>query len=253
MTRLHIDIHGKGHPLIMLHGWGWHSGIWQPLLPQLQRKYQVFLIDLPGFGKSPALSNGYHFENIVPLLLEIAPPEAAWLGWSLGGLFAMWIAIYFPERVSHLITIASTPCFVRKENWPGIENATLEKFSQLLSLDHRKTLLDFLELQLRGSSQREQLFAELTPLLSPADQSSLCGALQLLQNTDLRSELKKISCESLHIFGQLDTIVPSRIAPSLSSMLPQSRSSIIRHTGHMPFLTHTKDVLDLVDGFLVAV
>src|SRR5688572_28462426 len=102
MSYLHTDIRGQGFPLVLLHGWGFNSNIWQPLIPQLENKYQLFLIDLPGFGKSESILN-YSFDYIIPNLLAKTPKEAYWLGWSLGGLIAMAIAIHSPLRVKKLI------------------------------------------------------------------------------------------------------------------------------------------------------
>lgn len=255
MTQLSIsvDVIGHGQPLVFLHGWGWNSEIWQPLIPQLVKNYQVFLIDLPGFGKSPLLTNDYTFEALVPEILAKTPPNAAWVGWSLGGLFSLWIAIHFPERVSHLITIASSPRFVRDTNWPGVELATLEKFSNLLMVDYKKTLRDFLELQLRGSPQKEELFSLLEKKIFISNETSLkalLGGLILLRETDLREELKGLHCPSLHIFGQLDTIVPMRIANLLNPMLPNANFEIVNRTGHMPFLSHQEHFITLLNQFL---
>ena len=116
-----------------------------------QRKFQLFLIDLPGFGKSPLLTDDYTFENIISLIFKHVPEKAAWLGWSLGGMIAWWAAIHYPEKVTRLITIASTPKFMSDSNWPGVSEVTLEKFSAALTTNYEKTLQDFLALQLRGS------------------------------------------------------------------------------------------------------
>src|ERR1700676_4457936 len=103
MNRLHSETMGQGPPLVLLHGWGWHSGIWQPLLPELAKYYQITMIDLPGCGHSVLLSDSYNLEILATQLLQVAPPLATWLGWSLGGLIAMWMALHYPARVNKLI------------------------------------------------------------------------------------------------------------------------------------------------------
>lgn len=255
MNKPHIEIVGNGTPLVLLHGWGWHSGIWHPLLHHLEKKYQIFLVDLPGFGKSPLFSEDYTLQNIVPLILENVPDQAAWLGWSMGGLFAYWAAIHFPQHVTHLITVASSPRPVCDQNWPGVDTQTLEKFSRLLNSDYQKTLLDFLTLQLRGSPKRMELFSVLKEKFFVSDQNqnsfrALFFGLKLLQETDLRSSLSNINCPSLHIMGQLDTIFPARLADLLPEHLPNGQYKVIKHTGHLPFLTHQEEFLLLLMDFL---
>ena len=46
----YVSITGSGPALVLLHGWGLHGGIWQTLLPQLEKHYTVHNVDLPGFG-----------------------------------------------------------------------------------------------------------------------------------------------------------------------------------------------------------
>lgn len=253
MTTLHIKTIGNGQPLIFLHGWGWHSAIWQPLIPLLAADFQLWLIDLPGFGKSPVLTNDYTIENIATQLLANVPEKSAWLGWSLGGVIASFIAVHYPNQISHLITVASSPKFVRDTNWPGVDKETLEKFSELLITSHKKTLSDFLELQLRGSPKKEELFLQLQHTFfreNLTELPALFGGLALLQNTDLRNQLISIQCPQLHIFGGLDTLVPTTVAALVPDFAPQARCEIIKRTGHMPFLTHPEIFIDLVNQFL---
>lgn len=253
MNRIHINIVGEGHPIILLHGWGWSGDIWQGIIPDLADNYQLFLVDLPGFGKSALFSDDYEFGQIIPALLKLLPLNAIWIGWSMGGLFAYWVAIHHPERVSRLITVASSPCFIQLNNWPGIPVQTLDKFENLLSSNHQQTLQDFLELQLRGSANQESMFSSLKQQLlntNPPSMFGLMGGLKLLHDTDLRNSLHQISRSSLHIFGQRDTIVPVSVAHSLKNLLSNSHIEIIQRTGHMPFLTHQDDFVSLIKKFI---
>jgi pimeloyl-[acyl-carrier protein] methyl ester esterase len=254
MSKLNIviDIVGKGTPLVLLHGWGFDSSIWQPLLPLLQQRYKLYLVDLPGFGKSPLIDEEYHFKNIVPKILAHLPPKADWLGWSLGGLVATWTAIHYPDRVNRLISMASSPRFVSDTDWPGMSQAVLEKFSEKLIHSPTQTLAEFLELQLRGHLDRDELLPSLRKKINSTTYSTraLLGGLMLLAETDIRNELKKITSPTFFLYGQIDTIVPSTLANLTSSLLPGSQYEVIRRAGHMPFLTHTDTFLNLLNQFL---
>lgn len=242
---LHCKRLGIGKPLILLHGWGWHSGIWQPLLPFLSNQYEVYLIDLPGFGKSP-LPKNYALHTILDLLLEHAPPSATWLGWSLGGMLAWAIGVYSPERVTNLITVASSPRFISDKNWPGVSLEVLNKFSAALQQNSQQTLQDFLDLQLRGSMQAELLKKELYSQIKPASSAALLGGLSLLEQIDLRKNFNKLQCESLHIFGSHDVLVPAGIIDLIQSSLSKGRCKIIKRSGHIPFLSQREVFLNLI-------
>ena len=61
---VHVDIIGQGQPLVLIHGWGMHSGVWQPLVKRLSANYMLYLVDLPGMGSSrPVESDGERLVN----------------------------------------------------------------------------------------------------------------------------------------------------------------------------------------------
>ncbi|ORT60914.1 alpha/beta fold hydrolase [Streptomyces sp. CB03238] len=86
---------GDGEPLLLLHGIGHHWQAWQPVLEILAAERDVIAVDLPGFGRSPALPDGFAYDlsTVVPVLgalceaLDIDRPHVA--GNSLGGLLAL--------------------------------------------------------------------------------------------------------------------------------------------------------------------
>ncbi len=243
---LHLTVIGKGAPLVLLHGWGWHSGIWSPLVPHLADKFQLFIPDLPGFGKSPDLTKNYTFDEIASNLFEIVPEKAAWLGWSLGGMLAWWVSVNYPERVTQLVTVAAAPKFTGDENWPGVPLSVLNQFSTRLINQYEETLSDFLLLQLRGSSENQALLAELKTQFSPMKTTALMGGLRLLCETDLRTDLSRIKIPSLHVFGGMDTLVPASVIASLKPLLVDGQCALIKRAGHIPFLSHTNEFLKLL-------
>jgi pimeloyl-[acyl-carrier protein] methyl ester esterase len=246
-TSLYFNRIGHGQPLIVLHGWGWSSHIWGPLIPLLSQRFQLFLIDLPGFGKSPLGNYDYTFEAIAPLLFECVPEQALWLGWSLGGMFAWWLAITYPEKIEKLITVAASPCFVQDGAWPGVGDPTLLQFAASLKNNYEKTLTDFLELQLRGSENYQNLLENLQQQIrdSPPQLKALEGGLKLLQTVDLRNALQKVRCPSLHIFGERDRIVPAQVAQLLTS----GQCEVISKSGHLPFLNQPEIFINSVISF----
>ncbi|NEA65664.1 alpha/beta fold hydrolase [Streptomyces sp. SID12488] len=86
---------GAGEPLLLLHGIGHHRQAWDPVIDILATERDVIAVDLPGFGASPALPDG--FAHDLPTMtavfaalceaLELDRPHVA--GNSLGGLLAL--------------------------------------------------------------------------------------------------------------------------------------------------------------------
>src|SRR6476469_4398942 len=52
---LHVHRVGAGEPLVLLHGLGESHIGWRPVIDALSQEYDVIAVDLPGFGRSPAL------------------------------------------------------------------------------------------------------------------------------------------------------------------------------------------------------
>ncbi|MEU7168858.1 alpha/beta hydrolase [Streptomyces morookaense] len=86
---------GSGDPLVLLHGIGHHLQAWDPVVGLLAAERDVISVDLPGFGRSPALPEGvsYDLQGVVSVLralfeeLGVDRPHVA--GNSLGGLIAL--------------------------------------------------------------------------------------------------------------------------------------------------------------------
>ncbi|MCL4316289.1 MAG: alpha/beta fold hydrolase, partial [Gammaproteobacteria bacterium] len=142
--------------MVLLHGWGLNSAVWQDTAQELTREFRVTVLDLPGHGRSshtgPCHTDSYGLPQLAQELVQHAPPQAVWVGWSLGGMAALHIAVHYPQRVKKLVLVASTPKFSASPGWAhGIEPEELAQFAEELRADYRKTIQRFLALQLRGS------------------------------------------------------------------------------------------------------
>ena len=108
---LHVETVGVGPPLVLLHGWALHSGLWQPIVPHLAQHFRLHLVDLPGHGHSATIEP-YTADAIVATLEQFFAGEKKplnLLGWSLGGLVAMrWasLSISARKRSSCLVRMA---------------------------------------------------------------------------------------------------------------------------------------------------
>jgi len=249
----HVEVVGQGHPLVLIHGWGMHSGVWQPLVKRLSKKYMLYLVDLPGMGNSRPIEP-YHLYSLAEEVAEVIPGVSDILGWSLGGLVAQSIAVSQPERVKKLILVGSTPCFVNKKDWKaGIKRDYFTEFSVNLGLDYKRAILNFLTLQcMKAKGARDtikQLRVSLDAKPAPA-QKILTHALHVLLESDLREESVKIRKPTLLIHGDRDTLAPVQAAHWMVQHLPKSYLRVISGAAHAPFLSHSDQFIEALDLFL---
>ncbi len=260
---LHVDSYGytgagvSGAPLLLIHGWGMHGGLWSCIAEQLAQHFCVFAVDLPGHGNS---SRGEQdgtpisLDSIVDELSARFGGPLALCGWSLGGQVALRWAMRQPQQVNRLVLVASTPCFVQRSDWPcAMAAETLVGFDAALRKDYAQTLRRFLALQVRGSEQERELLATLRSMLfsrGEPDLKALHGGLDILRDCDLRSVLPGIEQAALVIAGERDTLTPPSAAQYLASHLPNARLAMIKGAAHAPFLSHPEQFLDYAVDFL---
>lgn len=226
MLNIHISIHGKGTPLVLFHGWGFDHQIWNQLLPELMPHYELFLVDLPGYGLTPFMD----WEDFKAALISQLPSRFAIGGWSMGGLFATKLAIEIPQRVTHLLNIASSPCFIQKEDWPGGQPDLYKTFYENLTNEPQKTVRQFIELQAQGHA------------ISVRDASlkGLHAGLDVLINWDLRKDLERLSLPVCYMFGRLDAIIPSAAFARMQSLYPRFKFLLFPRAAHALFLSHSE-------------
>ncbi|MCI1899084.1 MAG: pimeloyl-ACP methyl ester esterase BioH [Enterobacter sp.] len=226
--------------LVLLHGWGLNAEVWHCVQEELASQFTLHLVDLPGFGRSHGFG-AMALEEMAQQVLERAPQNAIWLGWSLGGLVASQIALTHPERVQALVTVASSPCFSAREDWPGIKPEVLTGFQQQLSDDFKRTVERFLALQTMGTDTARQDARTLKNIvlsLPMPNVEVLNGGLEILKTVDLRQPLATLSVPHLRIYGYLDGLVPRKVVPLLDALWPQSESRVIAKAAHAPFISH---------------
>jgi len=109
----HVEDHGTGMPLVLLHGFTGNAASWTLVRYDLARFHRVIAIDIIGHGASAAPEDPSHytFEQALLDLAEVTAKlgiaRAAWLGYSMGGRLALGMAINQPDLVSSLILVSA--------------------------------------------------------------------------------------------------------------------------------------------------
>ncbi|NJN45759.1 MAG: pimeloyl-ACP methyl ester esterase BioH [Candidatus Competibacteraceae bacterium] len=253
--RLYAQTVGQGEDLILLHGWGMHSGIWEDTVEALCDDYRVTILDLPGHGYSRDVAVGPTLQALTRAVAAVVPKTPAiWLGWSLGGLIAQRLAIDCPERMSKLILVGSSPCFVRRPGWfHAMDLAVLHQFADSLNRDYRAAMKRFLALEVHGSDHVTEQLRVLRDLVfqhGEPDCSVLHDGLLVLQETDLRAELHHIDCPVLVLLGRRDNLVPPNAGTATCALLPNARSHTFERAAHAPFFSHPQEFIEQLRWFL---
>jgi len=246
---VHVESSGQGAPLVLLHGWGLHAGLFAPLGAALAPIARVHAVDLPGHGDSAPL-RPWTLAGVVGALERTFERESRplhVLGWSLGGLIALSWALAHPGRIARLVLVSTTPRFVTGAHWPhAMAPETLRRFSDELAVAYRPTLQRFLTLQVQGSEAGRAVLAELRARLferGEPDRSMLADALAVLESADLRESVHRVEARTLIVHGDRDALVPQGAGRWLARELPAARPLFVEGAAHAPFLSHPAPVL----------
>jgi pimeloyl-ACP methyl ester carboxylesterase len=102
---------GDGPPLVLVHGLGGTIENWRALAPPLAARHRVLVPDLPGHGRSAALPEARNVDALAQAVLGVADAEnirdAVWVGHSLGGVVALRVATLRPGAARGLVLAAA--------------------------------------------------------------------------------------------------------------------------------------------------
>ena len=223
--------------VLYLHGWGLHGGVWDAVRAVVPGEAP----DLPGYGVTPSM-RPYTAEGLADALAKMLTAPSVVVGWSMGGMVALALAARHPHKVSRLVLVGSTPCFVARDDWPhGMSALTLAAFAADLQRDYRATLQRFLALQARGGDAAREVVVQLRAGLRARAEPSpetLAAGLELLRGVDLRAAIAGVSCPTLLLHGAYDTLCPAAAAEWLAVRLHDASLALHAQASHAPFLSH---------------
>ncbi len=102
---------GRGEPVILLHGGLANSNYWGLLVPALEKRYRVIVMDSRGHGRSTRNAQPYGYDlmasDVIAVMDHLQIRKAAVVGWSDGAILGLDIAIHHPERLTKLFAFAA--------------------------------------------------------------------------------------------------------------------------------------------------
>ena len=252
--KLYIETVGDGPELALIHGWGMHGGVWDGVRASLARHFRLHVVDLPGYGASPAVEP-YSLESLARAVAAALPEKVHVCGWSLGGQVALEMARLFPQQVERLVLTATTPRFTVAEAWPwAVEREVLLAFSAGLESDYEGTLKRFLSLQARGDGTAKAVLKRLRDSLFERGRpgpEALRAGLKILLESDLRDRIAGVKAPALLLHGERDMLTPVGAARWLAGRMQAARLQVVPGAAHAPFLSHPDEFTENVTRFLV--
>lgn len=256
----HVDVTGRGIPIVLLHGFTGDTSIWNTLQTQLEKHYSVIAIDLLGHGQSdkPVDLGLYRMESVacdvIKLMQSLTVGKMHLLGYSMGGRLALYLAVHFPQYFHSLILESASPGLMtlqEREERRARDNALANKieangidwfvnFWESLSLwDSQKTLDSSIL-----TKQREQRLSN-----DPLGLANSLRGMGTGVQPSLWGELQYIDMPTQLIVGEHDSKF-IRINDEMAQSIPHSSMATLPNAGHTVHLENPRDFLECVKKFL---
>jgi 3-oxoadipate enol-lactonase len=220
------------------------------IVSRLARTHHVIVPELPGFGRSKAVSGG--LAAVADRMAEAVKDAAGGretivLGNGYGGFVALQMAIRHPAIADKLVLADCGAAF---------SESGREAFRNMAAAAKAKGLSAITEVAMRRlfapefQAAHPELMRDRREAFLKTDLKVLQDACAALAELDLRAELSRVKVPVLVLVGEHDEATPPPMSVELAEMLPNARLEIIPGCAHVPQLQAPDVFLDAVGDFV---
>lgn len=235
---------GKGKLALLLHGWGDSLHTFDLLCSELEKKFSIVRLDLPGFGASEMPPTAWGVEDYAQFVkdfcrkLHLEPQYI--IGHSLGGRIAIKICSQKLLNPQKLILLASAG--IRESNSARNRSyATVAKIGKVaLSLPGLKRY------QKAARSKLYKTAGTQDYLVSGPLKETFVKVI----HEDLRDDAVQIEQSTLLLYGEQDTETPVHYGKLLHNLIPKSELDVITSASHFMHQEKPQVIVKAIENFL---
>ena len=248
---LHYEVHGKGRPVVLLHGYQGSWGLWRSTMGLLGDSFRTYAVDFWGFGESGARRSSYALPDFVDLvdqfMAQLGIVRAPLVGHSMGGSVALLVAAQYPQRVTKAVAISSP-----------IVGSSLRFFPRVFGyrpvgwvIYRNLWLYRRLYRLLARSYSRDPNWADMMDRdVSQVRLEPFFASIGSLRRTDLRPQLTAITAPVLGMYGEKDNVVDPRQCRLLQESMPRAVVERFPDCGHFLMLDAPERFMRQLRSFL---
>ena len=268
--KIHVIEAGTGPALVYLHGGGAAAHTFLPVLEHLEG-VRTIVPDRPGYGLSDPVEighKGYHdmaVDMTDRILDALGVDQVSLAGSSGGGVWAIWYALAYPERVHRLVLLGSAPLLPGTYAQVPLRIMAFPVIGDIIARipTNESTIVSMMKMMGEGETivnypeMIEALAASNNdPVASKATRTEYSAFLNLLgfrTNMKIRAEdLSKLSMPTLVIWGEKDPLGGADVARAVSEAIPNSQLELLP-AGHVPYFGYPKKTAKLISDFVLSV
>jgi pimeloyl-ACP methyl ester carboxylesterase len=260
--RVHVDARGSGEPLLLLHGFGASTLIWEAVIDGLAQHRRVVAIDLNGFGWSerPRDRASYTLEGQERLVLAVADrlgfERFDLAGHSYGGAISIFLASRHPERVRSLLLVdAAQPTYgsERRRSWAS-SRAVASIYIRTVGLTPRRVRRGLEESYADDAKVTDELVrAYLERLRVEGVVAAFHGLTAPNGEPPAQIELERLMPPTLVVWGADDEIIAAEAGRAAAAKIPGAVYAEVAACGHSPMEECPAAFLAAVEPFLAEI
>ncbi|MET9470092.1 alpha/beta hydrolase [Streptomyces sp. NPDC006544] len=260
LRRNNVKVIGStGRPVVMLaHGFGCDQNMWRLVVPALAEEFQVVLFDYVGSGGSDptawseeryASLDGYA-RDVIEICEALDLRDVSFVGHSVSAMIGVLAAAGAPERLSSLVMVGPSPCYIDDGTYRGGFSA--EDIDELLESLESNYLgwSAVMAPVIMGNADRPELGEELTNSFCATDPAKARVFARTTFLSDSRDDLKSVKVPTLVLECTQDAIAPREVGAYVHSAIAHSRLVTLDATGHCPQLSAPEATASAIRAFV---
>lgn len=258
-SAVYYRVTGAGQTVVLLHGFGEDSTIWQPQIDFLKAHFRLIVPDIPGSGQSEFIpgANIETYAEIVKLIIDnevqkcpLQGAEGALIGHSMGGYITLAFAEKYPQYLNSFGLFHSS-AFADNEE----KKDTRRKAIEFIKANGTHAFLKLTTPTLFAKAFTEEHAEKITALIEQGKNFTNAALIQyynaMINRPDRTATLQNFNKPILFIIGEHDQAIPLQSSLQQCYLPSQSNVNILTRSAHMGMWEEKEKANNLLFNFLV--
>jgi len=232
------------------------SEVFDHLVSELDGDFHMVTVDQHGHGQSgyrTPLTLEDMTADYYQLLTKLGLSKVIWVGYSIGGMIGMRLALAHPETIGSLVLIATTA----RCDPPPLREQT-EQLWEMFRDGHGETIADaalpFFFASATYKNQPQLIEDARHKLIGHQNVTGVFEAARAaLHRTDISDEIHAIKAPTLVIAGKDDVTATPAEAELMASRIPHAQLAVVDEASHLVVIEKPREVARLISEFLQGV
>ncbi len=235
---------GAGWPVVLIHAFPVNADMWRPQLARVPEGWRFIAPDLLGCGHTI----DDHARSVAHLLDGLEIDNAIIGGLSMGGYVTFALFRLAPERFTGMILADTRP---GPDSADG--KAARVKMREVVAAQGPSAIADQMLPRLLSPAADPDLVASVRRMIEAVPARAIDGALvAMMDRPDSTPDLCRMTCPTVIIVGERDTVTPQDEAERMQKLMPRSRLAVIPEAGHLSNVERPDEFSRALHDFLVA-